>query len=127
MSLVFLGIFSVRKFSPEAEFYDLKAAQKQIAADLNELKFTTRLEEVRSALMNAHVQLVLRKDYTIAESMLKKAKQDLKDLSDSLPVEKKTKVKELLNNIEATLQEIQRSPTALAETLEKIVLDLDTL
>ncbi len=127
IALVSLGVYSVREFSPTFEFHDLKAVQKQIAADVNELKLTTRIEKIKTALTNAHVQLMLRQDYTAAEAMVMKAEQNMKDLIGSLPVEKKDKSEELLNNIEAILQEIRRSPSALADTLEKIVLDLDKI
>jgi len=127
ITLISLGVYSVREFSPEFEFHDLKAAQKQITADVDELKLTIRLEKVKTAVINARTQSLIHKDYTAAESMLATAKQEISALIGTLPVRKKTELEEALKDIEKTIQEIQRGPLSLDKKLKEITSKLDKI
>jgi cell fate (sporulation/competence/biofilm development) regulator YlbF (YheA/YmcA/DUF963 family) len=127
VALVLLGVYSLRKFSPEFEFQDFQTTQKQVVADVNALKFTIQLEKVKSTIMNARTQWLLYKDYAAAESMLTTAQQEMKTLLGFLPAEKKNELKQTLSELEKIIQEIRRGPLSLDERFKEISLKLDQM
>lgn len=122
-----LGLYSSREFGPMFEYYDLEVTQKQIAKDVGQLKYSSRLEKIQYAITHAQVQLFVRKDYDAAEFILENAKEDLKILIDALPVEKTVEPKQVLANIERVLAEVRRGPASLDLQLDKISKDLSKL
>jgi hypothetical protein len=127
ITLILVGIYSARDFGPEFEFRDLEITHQQLITDVHNLKYNTRLEKIKSAVMNAHFQLLVRKDYTAAEIILNSTKEDLNLLIASLPVEKKVEPKQILSNIERVIREIRQGPSSLDETLITILSDLEEL
>jgi hypothetical protein len=126
-SLVLFGAYSLQKFSPEFEFHDLKTGQEQIAADVQGLKLSTSLEKVKSAILHARTQLLLHKDYSAAESMLTTAKQEMEALLEAFPTTKEAELRQILHEIENTLQSIRRGPLSFDERLKEISSKLDKM
>jgi hypothetical protein len=127
VTLFLMALYSRRDFGPEFEFRDLEITQKQLVTDVNDLKYNTRLEKIRSAVINAHFQLLVRKDYATAEAILAHTPQDMNELIDSLPVEKKVEPRQILSDIERTIREIRRGPSSLDERLRKVLSNLEKL
>ena len=123
MSLIkafLLGLYSSRDFGPIFEYYDLEVTQKQISTDIDKLKYHTQLEKIENALMHAQFQILVRKDYGTAEAILAGAKEDLKKLIASLPIEETVEPKQVLSNIERVIRDVQRGPSVLDEKLREI-------
>lgn len=120
VTVILLGIYSAQDFEPAVEYHDLELTQKRMRAEVSKLMYNTRLEKIKNAVMHAQFQLLARKDYEAAESILVKAKQDLNVVIDALPVEDKPELWQIRDHIEKVISELRQGPSLLNEDLEKI-------
>jgi hypothetical protein len=127
ITIFLLGLYSARDFSPEIEFHDLEIRQKKVDTDVAGLKYNTQLDKIKTAVTNAHFQLLVRRDFEAADMILTNAKEDLNLLITSLSVEKRVDLKPILNNIERVLREIRQGPLVLDEKLRAIALTINKL
>lgn len=127
ISLVLLGVYSIRKFTPQFEFQDVQNVQAQMTTEIQQLQLALDLETVKRTIMNAHLQLLLHKDPEAAESILTTAKKDLQSLLVALPSGQKAELKQLVGRLDSTIHELRRPQAALDQELKQILFRLDHL
>lgn len=125
--LLFFGMYALRHVEPKFQFEALENTQNQMMADMKALQDANRLERVKNTVLNAHIQLLVRKDFAMVETLLTNAKEDIDLLLESLPAEKKEGVNTILDNIEKILQEIHSGPASFDEKLKDISLKLENM
>lgn len=127
VALLLVGIYSSRDFGPEFQLRDFEITQQKLVDDVDTLKYDTQLEKVKIALLNAYFQIFARKDHATAELILTSTREELNHLIDSLPVEKSTEPKQILNNLDDILREVRKGPSPIDERLKSVLLEIERL
>lgn len=127
VTLMLVSLYSTQKFEAEFQFRDIEMTQQKLVADVDMLKHDIHLEKIRVAILNAYFQLFARKDHATAELILTGTREELSQLIDTLPVEKSTEPKQILDSLEGIIREVRKGPTTLDERLKSVLLELEKI
>lgn len=127
LALGLVGLYSQKTFSPQFEYHNLAINQQKILNDLEDLQNITYFEKIKSAVLSAHIQILLREDYEAAADILSAARQQLGELIQGWSPEQSAQPKKVISAIDAALREIRKPPLDVDEKIRIILLQLDKI